>query len=303
MQTLKQLSIVLLLLLNCENAFSQSNDPAPPNSRPPTRLTTPDQRGTDQNPLTVKILPSSNSESQAREAQEREKQNADSDKRIADETKRLADYTRDLVHITYLLFAAASLQIGLFFWQLRLIQGSAKDGTKAANAATEQARLARQAFENVERPYLLIFDVMMPTKPLTEPQTADPPPILVYDVGNFGKLPATIDEIWTGAGLRDDGRSPDLLRPSHDHRLIVSDSLRPDKQQSKITQAMTDTIVIDNGFRFIPHIPVGQDLSFRIVLRYRGPFSRGHETSGWWRYDPSAESFVRCGGDEYNYVR
>ena len=106
----------------------------PPVQGPSTHATqqpATEQRGTDQVPLTVKILPSPDSEGQA-DKQERERtEKAETDKRLAnqtqrlaDETKRLADDTSWLAIITGFLFVAALGQISLFYWQLKLIRGT-----------------------------------------------------------------------------------------------------------------------------------------------------------------------------------
>lgn len=99
----------------------QQPRPIQSNRTPPAQETAQDQRGTEQRPPAVKILPTANAEAQAAQAEQREKERANTDKRLADETQRLADYTRILTIITGFVFAAAIGQIALFFWQLRLI--------------------------------------------------------------------------------------------------------------------------------------------------------------------------------------
>ena len=49
-------------------------------------------------------------------------------------------------------------------------------------------------------------------------------------------------------------------------------------------------------------IPDGFDVFFRAVIRYRGPFSVGHETGAMWLYNAATFEFMVRGGDDYNYV-
>lgn len=173
---------------------------------------------------------------------------------------------------------------------------------------------AGKQFVKTERPYLFIFDVMLPPRKGWKPErneadgleilsaSADPPNVLVYDVGNFGNTPATIDGVEIGVAV---GVGPPSLLPvPNNHKLVVSDSLRPDKQHNKIAHPMpVEGMVITAGAGAALVIVGGGTLSFRMVVRYHGPFSAGHETSGWWQYDPPSRGFVRHGGSQYNYTR
>ncbi|HTZ21360.1 MAG TPA: hypothetical protein VMC06_10810 [Opitutaceae bacterium] len=169
---------------------------------------------------------------------------------------------------------------------------------RATNALV---RSEREIVEKQERPYLYVFDVMMPRK--SGPAGEKPPSFMFYDVGNFGKAPAIIDNVMTGVEIRDDGQVPDLLRENEDYRLFVSFIMKPDKQQDKISAHFSESVIIlEKDFRFVPQLRTDQDLFFRILIEYHGPFSAGHVTEGWWRYDVAAESFVRVNDQEHNRV-
>lgn len=58
---------------------------------------------------------------------------------------RLMFYTGLLALFTFLLFGATAVQVGLFFWQLRLIRTSVADAKRAAQAAGESAGYLRAA--------------------------------------------------------------------------------------------------------------------------------------------------------------
>ncbi len=130
--------------------FAKSNHP----SVSPTELTQPneqsrrpntsepasDKRGTDEIPLTVKILPSKKTESEAakEEYESLEKPQLD---------RGLTAYTGWLVVFTAALFFVAACQVGLFFWQLRIMRVGLRDTAEAALAAKESAKAARDSVE------------------------------------------------------------------------------------------------------------------------------------------------------------
>jgi hypothetical protein len=158
-------------------AQSQRQSPRTPPSGQNTQPTASDQRGTDQVPLTVKILPAEAAQKDAEKAETEKTEKAAIDKRLAFDTRRLADYTWNLAAVTALLFLVAVVQAGMFVWQLLLLRRGAHDATVAANAAriaadaaVEQSKLmglqldlvekqhgvARHQFFAVNRPRLIV---------------------------------------------------------------------------------------------------------------------------------------------------
>lgn len=95
-----------------------------------------DQRGTDQMPLSVKILPSPKSQAGIEEEQRR------ADEHTANE-RGLTAATWTLAGFTLLLAFIASGQVALFIWQLRLIRDSLDDAKIAAEAARDGAAASR----------------------------------------------------------------------------------------------------------------------------------------------------------------
>jgi hypothetical protein len=91
-----------------------------------------DKRGTDDVPFSVKILPGekSKSETAKEEYEANEKPGLD---------RWLTTYTGWLAIFTAALFAAAGIQVGLFWWQLRLIRDEAKETAAAARISAIQA--------------------------------------------------------------------------------------------------------------------------------------------------------------------
>jgi len=51
----------------------------------------------------------------------------------------------------------------------------------------------------------------------------------------------------------------------------------------------------DEVQNIVPNLGEGQSLFFRIIIRYRGPFTAGHETSACWRYNESTGRMIEYG--------
>ena len=137
--------VIALALATAYASDSWGESKQPPSStnapsKQPTQPATPDQRGTDQSPFSVKILPAPDAEKQT-EKQERARQEKELlDKKLAFDTQRIADYTWWLASLTGFLFVIAVIQAGFFFWQLRYMRQGMNDATIAANAAALSAR-------------------------------------------------------------------------------------------------------------------------------------------------------------------
>jgi hypothetical protein len=54
----------------------------------------------------------------------------------------------------------------------------------------------------------------------------------------------------------------------------------------------------------VPNLSIdkGDKVFFRIIIKYSGPFSKGHETEATWIYDPFFLKFIPWGGKKYNYT-
>jgi hypothetical protein len=134
--------IAILLAVSPLSAQAKLNQPIPtPRELPgPDKIETNrnapipanDKRGTDEVPLSVKILPGekSKSETAKEEYEANEKPGLD---------RWLTTYTGWLTIFTAALFAAAATQVGLFWWQLRLIRDEAKETAAAARISAIQA--------------------------------------------------------------------------------------------------------------------------------------------------------------------
>lgn len=191
-------------------------------------------------------------------------------------TVALIYFTRELSRVTRDLYAAT------------------KD---AANAATKSAETASDAFTKLERPYMFVFGV---TK-LGAIAYVDGAPIgtrkLSYSVGNYGKMPAVIEDARAQFSVDFEPESPLGVDDSHD---LIQRPVFSAQETRSLPENVPDQVRFD-GQR--PILEAGRDLFLWIVIEYRGPFTSGHETSACWRYDPQESVFVRFGDEEYNYTK
>jgi len=141
----KMVLVLALLSAVAENSWGQSKQP-PRDAKTTQQPVATDQRGTDQVPFTVKVLPTQKTEAE----RENEQRHRDNETQLTDASWWLACFTLALVF-------TAVVQAGLFVWQLLLIRKSLGDTKKAACAAEESADAARanaQAIMNAERAYI-----------------------------------------------------------------------------------------------------------------------------------------------------
>jgi hypothetical protein len=139
---LRRLSVTLTLVAAFASDSWGQSQRQPAQSKQTTQPPTPDQRGTDQIPFTVKILPAQDAEKQADKTEHNRKEKAIIDEKIAFETQRIADYTDRLAIFTILLFCVAVFQAGFFLWQLGYM--------------SEEVKRNRQAFISVHRPRVIV---------------------------------------------------------------------------------------------------------------------------------------------------
>jgi hypothetical protein len=207
---------------------------------------------------------------------------------------------------TAALAVVAVVQAGLFVWQLVLMRKTMQDSTVAAKAAEESARVAREAFTKMERPYLYIFGVK---GPLGEFEVEEPYDYFEYHVANYGKTPAKVENALFSVSTASE---PERPKPTTVwHELLRRPILIPGELREEIRQFFPDGIPTRQyadedtppGALMEPLLDDGQQLFFLVMIGYRGPFSEGHETSGCWRWDRQSAKMIEYGGDEYNYTR
>ena len=143
------------------------------------------------------------------------------EEKIADQTEKLAVYTDNLAFFTRLLVVVGGLQLGLFFWQLLLMNKAAKDAGKSAAAALETAK----AITLSERAYIKIShdqhgmirttsdaDVLYSKKRTYQVQ---------FDVRNIGKTPAELTRLDFSQFIHPSDEPLPVVPPYNDPDTIV----------------------------------------------------------------------------------
>ena len=128
-------------------AISDSSGQAPRSfrSNPPSQPPAADQRGTDQSPLTVKVLPSQRSTEEVEKEERERREKAEVDKKLTEAAGQIAVYSFWLGIFTLALFCAVIGQIGLSWIQLRYMRKALDDAALAANAAQASAHATRES--------------------------------------------------------------------------------------------------------------------------------------------------------------
>jgi hypothetical protein len=294
--------LVALLILTGV-AFAQSQQP-PAKGYPPANNATqppaPDQRGTDQVPITVKILPTPKPKPDA-DKEERERQDkAEVDKKLAFETQRVADYTDRLVLFTVFLFCVAVVQAALFVWQLFYMRAGVRDAKDAATAALLQAN----AIIAAERPYIFALppanNEFLPTGAAAFYPEApgNPLPKLGLTFANVGKLYGTMVECRAEI-VFDNLPSEPIFSPSTPTpkgAIIV----RPNTQ--------TDTIIVEAVRKLTAkeaeEIGAGRKSFYCFgYIKYTDPFGWLHTKGFCFKMTFGKPTPELGGGTAFNYLR
>jgi len=187
--------------------------------------------------------------------------------------------------------------------QMRLLRKSIWVSAQSAKATRRLAGIANDTLVNAERPYIYAFGVykFIVDKAVVGGYT----PFIRYSVANYGKTPGVIEEVLAGISTSALGRPKDLLHPEGTHWLVRHPVFAPAERRDDIGETLpggiptkpstTEEIILD--------VPDNEDLFFWIIIRYRGPFSRGHETSACWRLDQLNNRFAQLNDPAYNYER
>jgi hypothetical protein len=312
-----------LCLAMIGDSSAQSRDQPRREAPKPQQSANPDQRGTPSQPLSVNVVPTSEQKADA------EKKEAEAEIKAADDHK-FVEYAWDQVLVGILTFCIFVLQLLAFSIQACYMRRTAiemrrtthaairstRAAQKSAVAATVQARVSEDALTQLERPYIFIFDV----KNIIYDAVLEKF-YVEYSVANYGKIPAIIEGAWIGFVFSDRGE-PQSPTPMEDsHALLVSPIFQSGEKRVNIKEyvpngmAKSDIIVHlpdeDFGFTAAParitpvwNVAEGNEIFFRVIIKYRGPFSIGHETSNLWLADyPSPGQLAQRGGKEYNYIR
>lgn len=174
---------------------------------------------------------------------------------------------------------------------------------RTARMTAEAAQAQTYNFTKLERPYIYVFNVS--TLEL-DSNREDPFWFVNYQVANYGKTPATIDGVFVGISV---GSLPEPLhRVGAWHDLHVSPIMTPDQKRIGLTVPVPEPVTIgqyaDEGTTPTPVPELVDDENFfvRVLIKYHGPFSKGHETSVCWRWETSSRRLVLYENDAFNFT-
>ncbi len=144
-------------------------------------------RGKQQSSVTIKgIITTEKSQADVRRDEEADKAKASTD-------DAMVNYTKWTTIFTGLLSSIALFQLGMFYWQLRLMRQSANDASIAAKAAQASAKVAMDTFTTLERPWIFLEKHRIVRR--------EGAPI----------QPSLLNNYWISLSFRNNGRSPAFI--------------------------------------------------------------------------------------------
>lgn len=208
-----------------------------------------------------------------------------------------------IVWLTAGLVVVGFGQLLMFRRQLDAMKQGLNDAARTARAAVSQAEIAEKTFKNLERPYLFVSGV--------ERLEIDPAsvgglePFVRYNVANYGKIPAIIEEVYVGNCSSHTGGphiAPlvDLKNPLMSHRIVAPGEVRSDIRELACTGV---NFTYPSSSEVTPELADGESYFVDVLIRYRGPFTEGHVTRACWRLSELDNRFDEFGHHDFNYVR
>ena len=198
---------------------------------------------------------------------------------------------------------AGLVLIGFLQWlslhsTVKEMNAATKVSMVAANAAQKSADVAEKALSLVERPYIFAFGVRQFH---LNPESLEP--AVAYEVANYGKTPAIIESAHIVLEtIKSNLNAP--LEVDRRHSLVIAPILGAGEGRKDLVEDMPanmmNTKVVDGAI--VPDMKHGDDLFFRIIISYRGLFSKGHKSGFCWRYNIHTGHFEPYGHEDYNFT-
>lgn len=195
---------------------------------------------------------------------------------------------------------AIAIFTGVLAW---VTCGLLRANLKTAGAAEVSANTARDAFTKLERPYIHAFGAYK--LEIDRAVVGGFEPFVRYSVANYGKTPAVLEDVIaymivsgeTGPAGPPDDRGV--------HWLLRTPVFAPKERRDDLKQTIPEGLGFDHPStnEICPRTGPSEDLFLRVIIKYRGPFAGGYETSACWRLDGGNNRFAEFGGREYNYTK
>jgi len=262
------------------DSWGQSKQPSPKASE---QNSTQQERGTDNSPIVVKVLPSEKTKDDLAREYTKDKKKLEIDERLASLTGDLALYTKLLFIATAVL---ALITLGLVrasFLQVR----DAKRSVAAAETAAKAAQAAAEHIPRVERAYIFIDPRM---------DAGDYGSRVRYSVFNHGKTPAVI--LGVGVWLQFKATPPDNsqhfpIKPLLDQYVFPPSPLDPwnDDEHIDYSEDRSLQAAFIKGETF---------LWFWGSIRYGDVFGNEHFTHFRWKFDYPSQRWAADGEPPHN---
>jgi hypothetical protein len=291
------LVLAFFLVLIADSAQPQrrsGHQPVVAQNAPTAQPTTPDQRGTDQIPLTVKVLPAPDAKEKAEKEDHERQEKAKVDEKLAFETQRIADYTDRLALFTVFLFCVAVVQAGFFIWQLRMMRSEAKKARinlNVAKRAANAAALNAQAVMDAEGAHLYpiikksnlkdAFQSSILHSTLPENEIL-PAPRVVYCFINYGRTPAVLEKVMHGMRFYPPGSTSRVTNQA-DRSLEIAVS------HQETAEIPCDISEVFNHGKAMAVLEYKGELLFYGELFFRDFFNRSFVC--YWEFDGRPDGF------------
>jgi hypothetical protein len=191
MLTMRILLVVAICTLAGSFAYAESQQTQQkPSDHKKTTAT--DKRGTENSPLIIKVLPSNDAESAAKDDREEKAAKRKTDEDLAKFTGQLAEYTNNLASYTKILVGIGIVQIFIFIGQLFAFLWQGRQLKRSVDSAenTSMPFLSPLIVGGILHPFRSEADHFYPhDQPVSFPSSVH----FVFE--NFGKTPGMIQEV------------------------------------------------------------------------------------------------------------
>jgi hypothetical protein len=277
------------LAVFASDSRGQSKQPSPKANQ---QNATQPERGTENSPVVVKILPT-----------EKPKDELDSEKAKQESDRLLVSLTGDLAKYTNRLFWATGflglITGGLVFFGFIQV----RDSKRSIRAAETSAKIAERALTELEAPFLAI------NIKNTGIEWHTTQPILfgdlIFTIANYGRTPAHILELVEGVlPVKIGGGQPPVLDSSKVRgNPMPYGVIAPPNDETQEFKTIPNIYFYEGSEPGIFAKEVTQKAFFRGFVRYRDIFG-GHYVLGFcFIFDPDGDRWVLLGNEDHNYCR
>jgi hypothetical protein len=267
-------AIALLALISDAHSQRQRR---PIQSQTSTTQQPADQRGTEQSPLIVKVMPATKSEDEtARENRER--------KEKSEIDRKLLDFNGDLTYYSKFLAWVAGLQFLAIFVVVIFLGLTLRAATRAATAAKNSS----DATIALDRPCLVVGSTHLGEEHNENDRTISH--FCDYSIENYGRSPAVLVE--RCVDLRYLPELPD--KPSYVHVEPSRRVIYHDEPADNLRTSLSQTEERVSG-------DAAHQLYLLGYFSYEDVFGAAITTGFCYRFDEITGRLLRDGGNAYNY--